>query len=597
MSEINNLSIALVLLAVSTIFVIHPLSFYIRLPIIGRTRMTIGSTTAFTLAVILLWLWAQEVQCNDASQDHDSDGIAGTLGTDDIESYNILILCLALAFIAIILHVTGIIETAAFWVNDQGDQILYCYFYEVLLATITTPLLPETPPPSTPATTTFTPGVTNDDDVENESKYGVDAGWDETALMPSTSSPSSSLTLSDTVLGFGSYGTVLYEGSFQGRPVAIKRLLRDFVTIATREVSILQQSDDHPNVIRYYYHESRDNFIYIALELCPASLADIIENPSAEGDEADSKWVDAFTWTWMLISDFGLCKKLNAGQTSFVPTANGGKAPGTVGWRAPEILRGDVKLDELPTGNDSTSSRGSVATVNGGAYSSGTISPKTRLTKSIDIFALGCLFYYILTKGGHPYGYHFEREVNIVRDDKRLFLYRSAEDSTEAIDLITAMLHPQPSQRPNTRKCLLHPFFWDPLKRLGFLQDVSDRFGSLCRDPIHPTLTRLERGARSIVGMDWHQRLDKTFVETLREHRKYDGTSVRDLLRALRNKKHHYQDLPADVQRNLGSIPDGFLRYFTRRFPTLFMHVYGVVNDTRLDRESMFKTYFELPES
>ena len=79
--------------------------------------------------------------------------------------------------------------------------------------------------------------------------------------------------------GFGSHGTVVFKGSLQGRAVAVKRLLHDFVTLADREVNVLQESDDHPNVIRYYYQESHLNFLYIALELCPASLADVVERP------------------------------------------------------------------------------------------------------------------------------------------------------------------------------------------------------------------------------------------------------------------------------------------------------------------------------
>ena len=71
----------------------------------------------------------------------------------------------------------------------------------------------------------------------------------------------------------------MYKGSLQGRAVAVKRLLNDFVTLASREVSVLQHADDHPNVIRYYYQEAHASFLYIALELCPASLADIIERP------------------------------------------------------------------------------------------------------------------------------------------------------------------------------------------------------------------------------------------------------------------------------------------------------------------------------
>ena len=71
---------------------------------------------------------------------------------------------------------------------------------------------------------------------------------------------------------------------------------------------------------------------------------------------------------------------------------------------------------------------------------------------------------------------------------------------------------------------------------MNFLQDASDRFEIMCRDPKDPYLTELEKDAISIVGNDWHTRLDKIFIENLGKFRKYDGKSVQDLLRALRNK-------------------------------------------------------------
>lgn len=280
--------------------------------------------------------------------------------------------------------------------------------------------------------------------------------------------------------------------------MAVKRLLNDFVTLAAREVSILQESDDHPNVIRYYYQESQGNFLYIALELCPASLADIIENPDRDawrdiainfdpkkalkqitsglrhlhalklvhrdikpqnilvsasslakgGFGARAPGAKSYR---MLISDFGLCKKLETDETSFLPTAHGAMGAGTVGWRAPEIMRGDVKLDEFSNGDDSLSSRGSVATVNGSSSGTSPSGNRTRLTKSVDIFALGCLFYYTLTNGGHPYGDRFEREANIMRDAKNLStLERFGEEGTDAADLITAMLCPEAKERYDT---------------------------------------------------------------------------------------------------------------------------------------------------
>ncbi|PSR81760.1 hypothetical protein PHLCEN_2v6269 [Hermanssonia centrifuga] len=470
---------------------------------------------------------------------------------------------------------------------------------------------------------------------------------------PPTPTPAApSLIVSDTILGFGSHGTVVFKGSLQGRAVAVKRLLQDFVTLALREVNILQESDDHPNVIRYYYQEAQANFLYIALELCPASLADVVERPDQFRDisiafepkkalrqitsglrhlhalkivhrdikpqniliSSAKKGVGESAGHRMLISDFGLCKKLEIDQTSFLPTAHGAMAAGTVGWRAPEILRGEVKLDESG-GEESQSSRGSIGLPPDGS----TTGRPTRLTKSVDIFALGCLFYYVLSNGGHPFGDRYERESNIMKDTKSLdALDRFGEEGSDAADLICKMLSPEAYARPDTSTCLLHPYFWDPGKRLNFLQDASDRFEIMCRDPRDSMLIELETGAFNVVGNDWNARLDKWFIENLGKYRKYDGRSVQDLLRALRNKvldfltfflsihlphvwrsmfqKHHYQDLPDNVKRQIGSMPEGFLSYFTRRFPRLFLHVHSVIAASSLRQESMFRTYFELTD-
>jgi hypothetical protein len=58
----------------------------------------------------------------------------------------------------------------------------------------------------------------------------------------------------------------------------------------------------------------------------------------------------------------------------------------------------------------------------------------------------------------------------------------------------------------------------------------------MCRDPRDPNLVTLETNAVRVVGNDWHSRLDKIFIDNLGKFRKYDGKSVQDLLRALRNK-------------------------------------------------------------
>lgn len=81
-------------------------------------------------------------------------------------------------------------------------------------------------------------------------------------------------------LGTGSNGTIVFAGKWQDRPVAVKRMLRSFYDIATRETRLLREVDLHPNVIRYYAQLERGDFIYIALQLCEASLADVVEKPT-----------------------------------------------------------------------------------------------------------------------------------------------------------------------------------------------------------------------------------------------------------------------------------------------------------------------------
>jgi Ribonuclease 2-5A len=142
-----------------------------------------------------------------------------------------------------------------------------------------------------------------------------------------------------------------------------------------------------------------------------------------------------------------------------------------------------------------------------------------------------------LTDGAHPYGNRLDSEANIRSKIKDLSLIYSNQ---EAHDLITRVLHRRPSRPLDIETCLLHPYFWDPEKRLGFLRDASDRFEIMCKDPMDSVLIRLERDAKSIIKTNWFQTLDQSadqiLIKNLRQSRGYDDSSLRDLLRVLRNK-------------------------------------------------------------
>ncbi|KAL4784185.1 hypothetical protein BJX76DRAFT_231479 [Aspergillus varians] len=431
------------------------------------------------------------------------------------------------------------------------------------------------------------------------------------------------------VLGHGSHGTVVYRGSFDGRDVAVKRMLVEFYEIASHEVGLLQESDDHNNVIRYYCREQAAGFFYIALELCPASLQDVIERPvgypqlvnggldlpdvlyqivsgvrylhSLKIVHRDLKPQNILVAAprgrigsraiRLLISDFGLCKKLDDNQSSFRATT--AHAAGTSGWRAPELLVDD-DMSPAIQGSESQHTESSEPAV---------VDPQTnrRATRAIDIFSLGCVFYYVLTRGCHPFDKNgkFMREANIVKGNFNLDgLQQLGEYAFEADDLIRSMLSLDPRQRPDASAVLTHPFFWNPSERLSFLCDVSDHFEFEPRDPPSDALLCLESVAPDVIGpdMDFLKLLPKDFKDSLGKQRKYTGSKMLDLLRALRNKRNHYNDMSEHLKAHIGGLPEGYLNFWTVRFPSLLMCCHWVIVELRLTRIDRFKRYFTLLE-
>lgn len=380
------------------------------------------------------------------------------------------------------------------------------------------------------------------------------------------------LEVSKNVLGYGSGGTTVYEGVMDGRKVAVKRMLKQLVELAQQEIKALIDSDEHPNVVRCFALEEDNEFIYLALERCDMSLADALETSKltnmkfrkidangnitrtetafqvsrdiAEGVNAvHSRGIvhrDLKPHNVLLnssgrakLSDMGLSKKLVDNQASFETLGAGGSP----GWQAPEQL---------------------ITRAGGSA----------RLTASVDIFSCGMLIYYCLTGGKHPYGDSYNRDGSIIKDEKDL---SGIEDVPCALNLISAMLSKDSQKRPTSEQVLEHPMWWSPHERLDFLSDFSDRVEVENRADDESAFIALESLSSWAIGTDtgWLNMLDSIVVDNLTKYRKYDHLSLRDLLRVVRNKSSHYRELPFDVKKKLGSLPEGFLSYFEKRFPNL----------------------------
>ena len=445
----------------------------------------------------------------------------------------------------------------------------------------------------------------------------------------------------DVILGHGGHGTMVFKGSFGGRDVAVKRMLKEFYDVASHEVNLLQQHDDHPNVIRYFDKETSGSFLYIALELCPASLLDVIERPKdfpalipASGLNTPNTLkqitsgihylhslkivhrdikphnilVSAPKLTIanpstvqpprLLISDFGLCKKLEGDQNSFRATT--AFAAGTSGWRAPELL-----VDDDPMLKP-TSSTIHPATSDMTNHSEPlVVDPQTnrRATRAIDIFSLGCVFFYCLTQGSHPFDKDgkFMREANIIKGQYDLDALTVLGDyQWEAKMLVSQMLSHNPRDRPDAATILTHPFFWGAEDRLEFLCHVSDAFESEKynerEDDPSEVVAYLESHAALVTkeyGGDFLRALPLSFKDTLGKQRKYKGESLLDLLRALRNKKNHYEDMPDAVKERVGPLPAGYLGFWSRKFPNLLLTCWTLVKELGWEERDRFRKYYE----
>lgn len=426
-----------------------------------------------------------------------------------------------------------------------------------------------------------------------------------------------SLSVTNKTIGRGSNGTIVFDGYLEKRPVAVKRLLTQYYDKAQKEINHLIKSDEHPNILRYFHVESDEHFVYVALERCRFSLNDLVLAQSAQrlgsyeinvmtgdfsreelkdllkkvGDTKDCQLWDEWARPSAKLLQF--MRDILAGLSHLheVGIVHRDLKPHNVLISGGRLSQ--AKLSDMGISKELADGVTCLDTQSTGSGSSGWQAPEqlTRQglqTRSVDLFSLGCILFFSISGGHHPFGSRLERDFNIVNGKPDLF---HVEHVPEATDLISKLLQRDPHKRPQMSTVRVHPLFWSSDIRLKFLCDASDRVELEDKENQSPILEDLEEVSQLALGGSWADKLDAVFLQNLGKYRKYNYNSVRDLLRVIRNKSSHFRELPQEVQQLFDSYPEGFETYFRSRFPRLLLEVFKIVY-RHCGNEDGFRKYF-----
>ena len=230
--------------------------------------------------------------------------------------------------------------------------------------------------------------------------------------------------------------------------MAVKKYQRSIMSEADNQILKLLQVDYHPHIVQYFGVEYTKDFCYLALQQCQASLEQYVkgtyQNPKVEAKEIlkdifsglshlhnlshpivhrDVKASNALIFAPNskvkpigVLSDLGLSKQLKESRDSVTMTYG----VGTFGYMAPELLLSEEDPETC----------------------------RQKVSVKIDIFASGCLSYYALSNGHHPFGSNvYLRNGNIINNQPDLS--HLAGDECGFKQLISKMIAVDPEERPN----------------------------------------------------------------------------------------------------------------------------------------------------
>eukprot|EP00268_Persea_americana_P016090 TRINITY_DN17628_c0_g1_i9.p1 TRINITY_DN17628_c0_g1~~TRINITY_DN17628_c0_g1_i9.p1 ORF type:complete len:774 (+),score=87.89 TRINITY_DN17628_c0_g1_i9:127-2448(+) len=379
-----------------------------------------------------------------------------------------------------------------------------------------------------------------------------------------------SVFVSRREIGKGTNGTIFFEGIYKRRVRVAIRMVK-MIKLNGKDLNWaaydcryggLNEVTRHPNIVHLFAVALDEDYYYFALERCICNLYELIQlcsnnmNGDNVQDEAimqivDKLWLpngypspkliklirdvvaglahlhklgfvdrDLRPGNVLISSDNSLCAKI-CDQGTFSTRVKGcDKSPGQ---HTPELLPSEILMP---------------------AYEIPVWEPLEFQLHAADLFNLGCLIFFVLTKGSNLSDRSLIEGANVAKSYRNFTL---VENVYEAAHLISNLLHPNPRMRFAARRVLVHPFFWDSKTRGSFLLDVSDWLERKGRKRKR-VVNAMMNAAPVVFGGSWDVKMEAWFITFATYHKNYSYDCVLDLLLLIRNTLRHEQSFPKDIQ-------------------------------------------------
>lgn len=449
-------------------------------------------------------------------------------------------------------------------------------------------------------------------------------------------------------LGHGSNGSLVHRGYWDDHPCAVKCLRKAFWALAQKDLKAVlglwaegatatsapgESTRDH--LVQYFGVEEDREFVYLCMERCKRPLSQIVESGGTKSWDPRMQrhvleqtlgaveYLHSKGLLHLLIkpsnvfvneryevkvADSGLGSTMLSNPAANVSAAGSMQPNNTAGWRALELLLQDEQLSEARKSGAAAAEAAAMLAAGvrkadraQQAEEASKCEPQLKMTSAADVFSLGCLGYYLLTHGQHPFGSRIaERDERVLSGNSGYDIAVLNATEPQGYDLIASMIQAKIKARPTSAAARRHPYFWEQPRRAAFICSVS-RLLSQSSTVAVSARKRLNeaKGASTVVRNGaWDILLDAPVLAYMAtaaeiEGRGYDRNSVHDLLRLVsftlgQLEPEHAPAAAVDAAASgwrrcisgaaaeLIGQAGGTLQYFTSpaRFPGLLMFTY-----------------------